>query len=208
VLVSLVAALAIHSRLTRAPALFRTVYFLPVVTTLVAVAVIWRYLYHPKYGLLNYGLSALGIAPIDWLGDPHWAMPAVILLAVWRTFGLNMLIFLAGLQSIPEELYEAAQLDGAKAWDRFVHVTLPGLAPVMLFVMITTMLGFFQLFAEPYVMTQGGPLKATTTIVLLMYEQGFRWWRMGMAAAIAFVLFLIMLAGTLIQLRVTKERTP
>jgi len=208
VLVSLLAALAIHSRLTRAPAIFRTIYFLPVVTTLVAVAVIWRYLYHPRYGLLNYGLGALGIPPIDWLGDPHWAMPAVILLAVWRTFGLNMLIFLAGLQSIPEELYEAANLDGANAWKRFVHVTVPGLAPVTLFVAITTMLGFFQLFAEPYVMTQGGPLKATTTIVLLMYEQGFRWWRMGMAAAIAFVLFLIMLAGTLIQLRVTKERTP
>jgi len=204
--VSLVAALAVSSKLTRFQNLFRSVFFLPVVTTLVAEAIVWRYLYHPRYGLLNYALGTLGIGPVDWLGDPHWSMPAIILLAVWRTFGYNMLIFIAGLQSIPEDLYEAAHLDGAGAWDRFVHVTMPSLAPTFLFVSIITLIGYFQLFAEPYVMTQGGPLKATTTIVLLMYEEGFRWWRMGMAAAIAFVLFLITLAGTLVQLRVQRER--
>ena len=206
VAVSLIAALFLNAKLVRARSLFRTIYFVPVVTTLVAVAIVWRYLYHPRYGLLNAALGWFGIGPIDWLGDPHWAMPAVILLAVWRTFGYNMLIFVAGLQSIPEELYEAAAIDGASPWRRFVHVTLPGLAPTFLFVSVTTLIGFFQLFAEPYVMTQGGPLRATTSLVLLLYEEGFRWWRMGIAAAIAFVLLLITLAGTLIQMRLQRGR--
>ncbi len=206
VAVSLAAALLVSSKLVKQQALYRSIYFMPVVTTLVAVAIVWRYLYHPQYGLLNWGLSFLHLPAVDWLGDPRWAKPAIILMAVWKTFGYNMLIFVAGLQAIPEELYEAAHLDGAGAWARFRHVTLPGLAPVLLFVGVTTMLGQFQLFAEPYVMTQGGPLKSTSTIVLLMYEEGFRWWRMGTAAAIAFVLFLIMLAGTAIQLRVQRGR--
>lgn len=206
VLASLGAALLVSARLVRWPALWRSVFFMPVVTTLVAVAIVWRYLYHPQYGLLNAGLAALGLPAVDWLGDPRWAMPAIILLSIWKNFGYNMLIFVAGLQSIPDELYEAAELDGASAWARFVHVTLPSLAPTFLFVGVMTMLGQFQVFSEPYVMTQGGPLKATTTVVLLMYEEGFRWWRMGMAAAIAFVLFVIMLVGTLVQMRLQGGR--
>ena len=205
VLVSLVTALVLNARGVRLRPLFRTVYFAPVVTTLVAVAIVWRYLYHPKYGLINHALGALGIGPIDWLGDPHWAMPGIVLLAVWRNFGYNMLIFVAGLGNIPEELYEAAAIDGAGAWKRFLHVTLPGLAPIFLFVGITTMIGFFQLFAEPYVMTQGGPLRSTTSLVLLMYEEGFRWWRMGVASAIALVLLVVTLAGTLVQMRVRRR---
>jgi multiple sugar transport system permease protein len=133
-------------------------------------------------------------------------MPAIILLAVWKNFGYNMLIFIAGLQSIPEELYEAAHLDGASAARRFWHITVPMLAPTFLFVGVITMIGYFQLFAEPYVMTQGGPLKSTTSLVLYMYEEGFRWWRMGFAAAIAFVLFLIILAWTAVQLRLERRR--
>jgi multiple sugar transport system permease protein len=203
---SLVAALLVSARLVRFQGLFRSIFFMPVVTTLVAVAIVWRYLYHPQYGLLNWALGAIGIRPVDWLGDPHWAMFAIILMAVWKNFGYNMLIFVAGLQSIPEELYEAAHLDGAGAWARFLHITMPGLGPTFLFVGVMTMLGNFQLFSEPYVMTQGGPLKATTTVVLLMYEEGFRWWRMGVAAAIAFVLFVIMLLGTLLQMRLQRER--
>jgi len=205
VAVSLAAALLLASKLARFPGLYRSIYFAPVVTTLVAVAVVWRYLYHPRYGLLNLALGAIGLGPIDWLGDPHWAMPGIILLAVWKNFGYNMLILIAGLQRIPEELYEAAALDGAGGWARFRHVTLPGLGPMLLFVSVLTMLGNFQLFAEPYVMTQGGPLRSTTTLVMLMYEEGFRWWRMGHAASIACLLFLIMLAGTLIQLRLQRE---
>jgi len=204
---SLFAALLVSSRLARFPGLYRSVYFMPVVSTLVAMSVVWRYLYHPRYGWLNQVLGGLGMPPIDWLGDPRFAMPAIVLFAAWKNFGYNMLIFVAGLQAVPEELHEAAALDGAGAWSRFVHVTLPGLAPIFLFVSVLTMLGNFQIFAEPYVMTLGGPLKATTTLVLLMYEEGFRWWRMGYAAALAFVLFGIMLIGTAIQMRLQRERT-
>lgn len=204
---SLGAALLLNARLVRFKSVFRTIYFAPVVTTLVAVAVVWRYLYHPRFGLLNYVLGWVGIGPIDWLGDPAWAMPAIILLAVWKNFGYNMIIFIAGLQSIPAYLYEAAELDGAGAWQQFRHVTLPMLAPTFLFVGIITMIGYFQLFAEPYVMTQGGPLHATLSVVLHMYEQGFRWWNMGYAAAIAFVLFVIILLATLVQLRLQRTET-
>ena len=207
VLVSLGAALLVNAKATRMKGLFRTIYFAPFVTTLVAVAIVWRYLYHPRYGLLNYALGLVGIHPIDWLGDPRWAMPAIILFAVWKNFGYSMLIFIAGLQSIPEELYEAAQLDGASPWRQFWNVTVPMLAPTSLFVGVITMIGYFQLFAEPYVMTQGGPLRSTMSVVLLMYEEGFRWWRMGYAAAIAFVLFAMMLVGTAVQLRLQRGAT-
>ena len=203
---SLGAALLVNSRLIRFRAFFRTIFFVPFVTTLVAVAIVWRYLYHPRYGLLNYALERLGVGPIDWLGDPRWAMPAIIVLAVWKNFGYNMLICIAGLQSVPDELYEAAELDGASAWQRFRHVTLPMLGPTLLFVGVITMIGYLQLFAEPYVMTQGGPLRATTSVVLLMYEEGFRWWRLGSAAAVAFVLFVVIAGATLVQRRVQRDR--
>ncbi|MGQ0561774.1 MAG: carbohydrate ABC transporter permease [Gemmatimonadota bacterium] len=202
--VSLAAALLVNAPLVRFKALFRTIYFVPFVTTLVAVAIVWRYLYHARYGLLNYGLGWFGIGPIDWLGNPRWAMPAIILMTVWKSFGYNMLIFIAGLQSIPEELYEAARIDGARALGRFRHVTLPQLGPTLLFVSVITMIGFLQLFVEPYVMTAGGPLRSTTSVVLLMYEEGFRWWRMGYAAAIAFVLFLVILLFTAVQFRLER----
>jgi len=202
---SLGAALLLNHRLVRFRSFFRTVYFAPFVTTLVAVAIVWKYLYHPQFGVLNYLLGKVGVGPIDWLGNPHWAMPAIILVAVWKNFGYNMLIFIAGLQSIPQELYEAAHLDGAGAWQRFRHVTLPMLAPTLVFVSVITMIGYFQLFAEPYVMTRGGPLRSTTSVVLLMYEEGFRWWRMGYAASLAFVLFAVVLAATLVQLRLQRQ---
>jgi multiple sugar transport system permease protein len=204
---SLGAALLVNARRARAKGFFRVVFFTPVVTTLVAVALVWRYLYHPRYGLLDWGLSHLGLPTVDWLGDPHWAMPAIILLAVWKNFGYNMLIFVAGLQSIPEELFEAAALDGAGRWQRIRHIVLPCLKPTMVFVTVITLLGNFQLFAEPYVMTQGGPLRSTVSLVMLMYEQGFRWWRMGRAAAIAFLLFLLMLGATRLQLRLQRGKT-
>jgi len=198
---SLGAALLLHSRLTRFKPFFRTALFAPVVTTLVAVAVIWRYLFNTRYGLLNYALGGLGIDPIDWLGDPHWAMPAIILFAVWKNFGYNMIIFLAGLQSIPDELYEAARIDGASVWRQFASVTLPMLSPVVMLVGILTIAGYFQLFAEPYVMTQGGPLQSTVSVLYFMYEEGFKWWNLGSASAVAFVLFLLIFAVTALQLR-------
>jgi multiple sugar transport system permease protein len=203
---SLGAAILLNEKLVKARGLFRTVYFAPVLTTLVSVAIVWRYLYHPSYGLLNSALAAIGIQGADWLGDPRWAMPAIILLAIWKNFGYNMLIFVAGLQAIPEQLYEAAAIDGASARQRFRHITLPGLAPTFFFVGVTTMIGYFQIFAEPYVMTQGGPVGSTRTLVLHMYEEGFRWWRMGEASALAVILLLITLVGALIQIRVAGGR--
>jgi multiple sugar transport system permease protein len=203
---SLGAALLINSRLTRLPALFRTVFFAPVVATLVAVALVWRYLLHTRYGLINWALGGLGLHPIDWLGDPHWALPAIILFAVWKNFGYNMIIFVAALQSIPTDLYEAAHLDGANGWQAFRRVTLPLLRPTMLLVGVLTVAGYFQLFAEPYVMTEGGPLQSTTSVLYLMYEQGFKWWNLGLASAIAFLLFLIVLAVTALELRFSRQR--
>jgi multiple sugar transport system permease protein len=201
---SLGAALLLHSRLARFPAFFRTALFAPVVTTLVAVAVIWRYLFNPRYGLLNYALGGLGLSPIDWLGDPRWAMPAIIVFAIWKNFGYNMIIFLAGLQSIPEPLYEAARIDGASTWRQFRHVTLPMLAPIVSLVNVLTIAGYFQLFAEPYVMTQGGPLQSTVSVLYFMYEEGFKWWNLGSASAVAFVLFLVIFGVTVVQLRLAR----
>ncbi len=206
IVVSLGAALLLNAKLVRWKPLFRFVYFAPVVTTLVAVAVVWRFIYHPRFGLLNYALGLAGINPVDWLGDPNWAMPAMILLAVWKNFGYNMIIFIAGLQNIPTSLYEAASIDGAGSWQRFRSVTLPLLAPTTAFITVITMIGYFQFFAEPYVMTQGGPLNSTLSIVLLMYQQGFRWWSMGYAAAIAFVLFLLILLASMVQTRRQRRR--
>jgi multiple sugar transport system permease protein len=206
VALSLGAALLLHSKLGRFKGFFRTAFFAPVVTTVVAVAVIWRYLFHSRYGLVNWALSSVGIDPIDWLGDPDWAMPTIILFAVWKNFGYNMIIFLAGLQSIPEDLYEAARIDGASRWAQFRHVTLPMLGPVLLLVGILTMAGYFQLFAEPYVMTQGGPLESTKSVLYLMYEEGFKWWNLGNASAVAFILFVLMVGTTSALLWFARRR--
>ncbi|MEF9978798.1 MAG: sugar ABC transporter permease [Thermomonas sp.] len=203
---SLGAALLLHAKVARMRPFFRTALFAPVVTTVVAVAVIWRYLFHTQYGMVNWGLSSLGIAPVDWLGDPAWAMPTIILFAVWKNFGYNMIIFLAGLQAIPEDLYEAARIDGASGWRQFRHVTLPMLGPVLLLVGILTMAGYFQMFAEPYVMTQGGPLQSTVSVLYLMYEEGFKWWNLGNASAVAFLLFVIMTSITSGLLWLARKR--
>jgi multiple sugar transport system permease protein len=202
---SLGAALLLNSPLARCKPFFRTALFAPVVTTVVAVAVIWRYLFNTKYGMANFALGYLGIHAVDWLGDPHWAMPTIILFAVWKNFGYNMIIFLAGVQAIPADLYEAARIDGASAWRQFRHITLPMLGPTMLMVSILTVSGYFQLFAEPYVMTEGGPLQSTTSVLYLMYDEGFKWWNLGSASAVAFLLFLIMFAVTALMLKLARR---
>ena len=203
---SLGAAMLLNSPLARMKSFFRTALFTPVIMTLVAVAVIWRYLLNTRYGVINYALGGLGIQPVDWLGDPHWAMPAIILFALWKSFGYNMVILLAGLQSIPQELYEAARMDGASRARLFWHITLPSLAPILLMVSILTIAGYFQLFAEPYVMTQGGPLQSTVSVLYFMYEEGFKWWNLGSASAVAFMLFLFIFAVTAVQLRLAPRR--
>ncbi len=197
---SLGAAILLNSPLARLKGLHRTALFAPVVTTVVAVAVIWRYLFHTRYGLINDVLAHIGIAPIDWLGDPHWSMPAIIIFAVWKNFGYNMIILLAGLQGIPQQLYEAARIDGASGWQQFRYITLPSLRPMLLLVTIITMAGYFQLFAEPYVMTRGEPLQSTVSVLYYMYDQGFTWWNLGRASAIAFLLFVLILAVTRVLL--------
>src|SRR6185312_9831352 len=173
---SLGAALLLNSPLARFQPFFRTALFAPVVTTVVAVAVIWRYLLGTRYGFINYALGAIGIAPVDWLGDPHFAMPAIILFAVWKNFGYNMIILLAGLQAIPRELYEAARIDGASSLAQFRYVTL-----------------------------QGGPLQSTVSVLYFMYEEGFKWWNLGNASAVAFLLFLLIFAVTLLQMRQARR---
>lgn len=205
--VSLCAALLLHSPLARCKPFFRTALFAPVVTTVVAVAVVWRYLFNTKYGWVNAVLGGVGIHPVDWLGDPHWAMPAIILFAVWKNFGYNMIILLAGLQAIPADFYEAARIDGASAWQQFRHITLPMLAPTLLMVGILTVSGYFQLFAEPYVITEGGPLESTVSVLYLMYNEGFKWWNLGSASAIAFLLFVVMFVVTACMLRFGRRES-
>src|SRR5690606_35873714 len=204
--VSLGAALLLNSPLARMRALLRTALFAPVVTTLVAVAVIWRYLFHTSYGLVNWGLGQVGIGPVDWFGDPRWAMPTIMLFAIWKNFGYNMVIFLAGLQAIPQELYEAARIDGASRWRQLLHITLRQLGPVLLVVGVITVSGYFQLFAEPYVMTRGDPLQSTVSVLYYMFEEGFKWWNLGRASAVAFLLFLIILGVTTLMLRYGKRK--
>jgi len=202
---SLGTALLLNARVAKWRALFRTALFAPVVTTVVAVAVIWRYLLHTRYGLVNQALAAIGIDPVDWLGDPHWSMPAIILFAAWKNFGYNMVILLAALQAIPAELYESARVDGARPLRQFTDLTFPLLAPTLVMVGILTLAGYFQLFAEPYVMTQGGPLRSTVSVLYFMYEEGFRWWNLGYASAVAFLLFLIVFAVSAVLLRFDRD---
>ena len=203
---SLGAALLLNARVAKWQGLFRTALFAPVVTTVVAVAVIWRYLLHTRYGLINQALAAFGIDPVDWLGDPHWSMPAIILFAAWKNFGYNMVILLAALQAVPRELYESARVDGAGSLRQFTDLTFPMLTPTLVMVGIMTLAGYFQLFAEPYVMTQGGPLQSTVSVLYLMYEEGFRWWNLGTASAVAFLLFVLMFLVTAFQLRLGRQR--
>jgi multiple sugar transport system permease protein len=202
---SLGAALLLDSRLARFKPFFRTALFAPVVTTLVAVAVVWRYLFHTRYGMVNYALGHIGVGPVDWLGDPHWAMPTIILLAVWKNFGYNMIIFLASLQTIPAELYEAARIDGASSARQTLHITLPLLGPTLALVGIITTAGYFQLFAEPYVMTQGGPLNSTLSVLYFMYQEGFKWWNFGAASAVALMLFGLIAAVTALLTRASRR---
>ena len=205
VIASLAAALLVNTKTLRWRAVWRVALFAPFVTTLVATAVVWNYLLHTRYGLINYALGQIGIAPIDWLGNPSTALPAILLFVAWKSFGYNMIIFLAALQAVPRDLEDAARVDGANAWMRFRHVTLPAIAPTVLLVAILTVAGMFQLFAEPYVMTQGGPARSTVTVLYFMFEEGFKWWNLGSGAAVAFILFLCILVVTLIQLKVARR---
>jgi len=184
---------------------FRTIYFLPVVTSMVAIALVWNWIYDPQFGLLNAFLKLLGIGPISWLFSTQWAMPALIAMGIWKNVGYSMVIFLSGLQAISADLYEAASLDGADSWSQFRHVTLPMISPTLFFVMIMSTITAFQAFDSVYMMTQGGPENATNVAVYWLYQSGFEFFRVGRASAIAYVLFGIILTLTLVQWRLRKK---
>jgi len=203
----LAAAMALDRGIRRFRTLYRVGYYLPVVTSIVAVAVVWRFVLNPDYGLLNMTLGAAGIEGPNWLADPVLAMPSLIVMAAWRNLGFAMVLFLAGLQTIPAQLYEAASIDGAGRWAAFRSVTLPLLRPTLLFAVVITTIGYLQVFEEPFVMTDGGPLDATLTVSMFMYEEGFEFFHQGYAAAIAWVLFLLVAIVAVVQFRVLRSQT-
>jgi len=204
--IALAAAVALDKGVTRFRTLFRVGFFTPVVTSIVAVAVVWRFLLQPDSGLVNTILGWVGINGPDWLGSTTASMPSLIVMASWRNFGTAMIIFLAGLQSVPVMLHEAAAIDGASTWQRFRHITLPLLRPTLLFVSITTAVGYLQFFEEPLVMTQGGPLDSTISMSMFTYNQ-FGFGNYGFAAATSYVLFIIIVALTAFQFRLFRANT-
>jgi multiple sugar transport system permease protein len=187
----------------RARGLFRTLYYLPVITPFVVASIIWKWIYNADYGFLNYYLQQGGIIdhPLLWLSDKNLAMPAVIAMNVWKGIGFDMVVYLAGLQAIPEELYEAAKVDGASAWQRFWRVTVPLLSPTTIFLIVIGVINSFQVFTQIFVMTNGGPVDRTTTVVYYMYLTAFKFFEMGYATAIAYALFAMIFVFTLLQLR-------
>jgi multiple sugar transport system permease protein len=203
---ALAVALVLNQQL-RMVSFYRAVYFLPVVSSTVAASLVWAWLYSPNFGPINYFLGLLGIEGPPWLGSTTWAMPAVIIMSVWKGFGTNMLIFLAGLQGIPQELQEAAMIDGANRWQRLWRVTWPLLTPTTFFVFVISCIVSFQVFEQVYVMTEGGPAYATSVLGLFIYLNAFRYNNMGYAAAAAYVLFALILAVTLAQLKFQERWT-
>ncbi len=204
----LLLALLVNQKL-KGETFFRTMYFAPVVTSMVVVSIVWRFLYDVNNGLVNEMIGALSfglIQPINWLGEPGIAMWAIIIMSVWQGAGMQMMLFIAGLQQIPESLYEAAGIDGANTWQQFRYVTLPGLRNVMVFIFLTITIAAFQLFDQPFVMTNGGPDNATTTTVLHMYRTGFREQNIGYASAIAVIFFIIIVSINFIQRYAVRER--
>jgi multiple sugar transport system permease protein len=204
--IALAAAVALDRGITRFRSAFRLGFYLPVITSIVAVAVVWRFLLQDEFGLINTVLGWVGIPGPNWLGDSHWSMPGLILMAAWRNFGTAMIIFLAGLQGVPWVLHEAASIDGAGAWQRFRHITLPMLRPTLLFVSVTTSIGYLQFFEEPFVMTNGGPLNSTISMSMYTYKQ-FGFGNYGYAASMSYIIFVVIAIVAAIQFRLLRDNT-
>ena len=183
---------------------FRTCYFFPVLTSLASVSLVWAYIYHADFGVLNYYLRQIGIPGVPWVTSSQWAIPSLVLLSLWKTVGFNFILFLAGLQNIPRHLYEAARIDGANSWNLFCYITMPMLTPTLFFAIVIALINGFQIFDSAFILTQGGPGDATRTVVMYIYENAFRFFRMGYASTIALSLFLVILTLTIIQFRVGK----
>ena len=204
IIMALGLAVALNQKL-RGAVIYRTLYFVPVVSSIIAVAIVWRWVYDGDWGILNWLLSYVGIPKQNWLFDPALAMPSVIAMNVWKNMGYNMVLFLAGLQAIPEVYYEAARVDGARSWHLFRHITLPLLSPVMLFVLVISVINSFQVFGAIYIMTRGGPLDATNVLVYHLYFKAFQELQMGYAASLAWVLFSFIFAVTVLQTQLSKR---
>ncbi len=202
---SLVTALLLDSATVEWKPVWRLLLFAPYVTTLVATALVWRYVLDTRSGLLNAALGVVGIAPVDWLGDPRTSIPATLIFIVWKAFGYNMLVFTAALATVSTDLREAARLDGAGPLARFRHVTLPAIGPALVLASLLSVANFLQVFAEPYVMTHGGPAQSTVTILYFMFDEGFTWWNLGTASAVAVVLFVAILGLTAMQARLARR---
>ncbi len=204
--VALLAAVALDKGITRLRAVYRLGFYTPVITSIVAVAVVWRFILQPDSGLLNTFLSWFGIDGPNWLGDVRFSMPSLIMMAVWRNFGTGMIIFLAGLQAVPYMLHEAAAIDGASTWQRFWHITFPLLRPTLLFVSVTTAIGYLQFFEEPFVMTRGGPLNSTVSVAMHTYNQ-FGFGNYSVAAAMSYLIFIVIVIVTALQFRLLRQNT-
>jgi len=185
--------------------IFRAVYFMPAITNIIAIAVVWGFLYNTEYGLFNYILSLADVDKVPWLEQPVMAKLSLIVLAVWKGIGINMIIFLAALQGIPNSYYEAARIDGAKRWQILIHITIPLLRYAIFFVTVTTLIGWLQFFEEPFIMTKGGPLDGTVSMALFIYQRGFQFSEFGYAAAGSFVLFIVIIIVTLVQFKLRKS---
>jgi multiple sugar transport system permease protein len=203
----LAAAVGVNRALGRFRAIFRVGYYLPVVTSIVAIAVIWRFLLDPDYGLLNDLLRMVGVGQVNWLGDSNLALPTITSIIVWRNLGNTMVLFLAGLQGISPDIYEAARIDGANRRQEFFGITWPLLHATTLFVAVMTTIGYLQIFEEPFVMTQGGPLNRTLSVSIYMYQQGFNFFHLGYASAIAYTMFVVIAAVTFLQFRLLRSET-
>ncbi|RLD07384.1 MAG: sugar ABC transporter permease [Chloroflexi bacterium] len=198
-------AILVNQKFLKGKKFFRMAYYLPVVTMMVAVSMLWKWLLSTNNGLVNYFLGFIGIPNINWLIDPKWAMPGLILMSIWKGTGFNMIIFLAGLQGIPKTYYEAADIDGASWWHKFKSITLPLLSPTTFFIALTTAIHSFQIFQQAYILTEGGPQEATTTVVYYVYNNSFQWFRMGYACAQSVALLIILIVATFIQMRLQKR---
>jgi multiple sugar transport system permease protein len=203
----LCAALLLNQRI-RGRGFFRAVFYLPVITPLVISAIVWKFIYNGDYGLLNYYLERLHLIsqPVQWLGNPSLAMPSVIVFSIWQGFGFAMVVYLAGLQAIPREVVEAIEVDGASAFQRFRYVIFPMLGPTTFFLVVFLVIQSFQAFTQIAIMTGGGPLGTTTTIVYYMYQQGFQFFHMGYASAVTWALFVMVLVFTVAQVRIYARR--
>lgn len=207
IIISLIIATLLNQKI-KFRGLFRTVYFLPFVTSVVAVSIVWRWIFHSQYGVLNYFLGLIGISPVNWLTDPKWAMPSLVILAIWKGLGYNIIIFLAGLQNINQQYYLAAKIDGAGAWERFKNITVPLLSPTTFFISIVSIINSFKVFDEVYALFGGqpGPAGSAVTIVYYIYNKFYGEWDFGVASAAAYVLFLVIFIFTLIQLYFGKKK--